>query len=217
MALLPDLLRAAGAPGAAAALRADPVLNHNFIVSLLDTSSSLAGSQALGIAASAALSAVSDVLLGGFSECSGLEASMKVEEFNEGGNNGAVLKFPGRVSWGNLSFKKGVGASSALWDWAYGFAIGKGKRRDGLVVLLTELHVPNNIWYFRRGLPLKWSGPALNATQSNVAIESIEIAHEGLYQVPFVGAASGLAGLAAGSVGGALQAGAGAVSAAGNL
>ena len=211
MALLPDILRAAGAPGAAAALRSDPVLNHNFVVSLLDTSSTLA---AIG---SAALSAVSDVLLGGFAECSGLEMSMKVEEYNEGGNNGAVLKFPGRMSWGNLTFKKGVGSSSALWDWSYGFAIGKGKRRDGLVVLLTELHVPNNIWYFRRGLPLKWSGPALNATQNGVAIESIEIAHEGLYQVPFVGAASGLAGLAAGAVGGALQAGAGAISAAGNL
>jgi phage tail-like protein len=217
MALLPDILRAAGAPEAAAALRADPLLNHNFIVSLVDTSSTLAGSQALGTLASAALSAVSDVLLGGFSECSGLEASLKVEDYNEGGNNGAVLKFPGRMSWGNLTFKKGFGSSSALWDWSYGFAIGKGRRRDGLVVLLNELHLPNNIWFFRRGLPLKWSGPSLNATQNSVAIESIELAHEGIYQVPFVGAASGLSGLAAGSMGGALQAGGGAISAAGNL
>jgi phage tail-like protein len=211
MALLPDILRAAGSPEAAAALRSDPLLNHNFIVSLLDTSSTLA---AIG---SAALSAVSDVLLGGFSECSGLEASLKVEEFNEGGNNGAVLKFPGRMSWGNLNFKKGTGSSSALWDWSYGFVAGTGKRRDGVVVLMNEMHVPNNIWYFRRGLPLKWSGPQLNAAQNSVAIESIEIAHEGLWQVPFVGAAAGLAGLAAGAVGGALQAGAGAISAAGNL
>jgi phage tail-like protein len=211
VALLPDILRATGSPEAAAALRSDPLLNHNFVVSLLDTSSTLA---AIG---SAALSAVSDVLLGGFSECSGLEASLKVEEYNEGGNNAAVLKFPGRLSWGNLTFKKGFGSSAALWDWSYGFAAGTGKRRDGLVVLLNEMHVPNNIWYFRRGLPLKWSGPSLNAAQNNVAVESIEIAHEGLYQVPFVGAASGLAGLAAGAVGGALQAGAGAVSAAGNL
>lgn len=211
MALLPDILRAAGAPEAAAALRSDPLLNHNFIVSLLDTSSTLA------TISSAALSAVSDVLLGGFSECSGLEMSLKVEEHTEGGNNGAVLKFPGRMTWGNLTFKRGAGSSAALWDWAYGYAVGTGKRRDGLVVLLNETHVPNNVWYFRRGLPLKWSGPSLNATQNNVAIESIEIAHEGLYQVPFVGTASGLAGLAAGAVGGALQAGAGAFSASGNV
>ena len=38
-----------------------------------------------------------------------------------------------------------------------------------------------------RGLPVKYTGPPLNATQNNVAIESIEIAHEGIYQVPFVG------------------------------
>jgi len=124
MALLPDILRAAGAPGAAAALRADPLLNHNFVVSLLDTSSALA---AVG---SAVMSAVTDVALGGFSECSGLEMSMKVEDYNEGGNNGTVLKFPGRVSYGNLTFKKGQGTSSALWDWHYGFVIGRGKRRE---------------------------------------------------------------------------------------
>jgi phage tail-like protein len=196
MALLPDVLRAAGASGAAAALRSDPLLNHNFVVSLLDTSSTLA---AIG---SAALSAVSDVLLGGFAECSGLEASLKLEEYSEGGNNGAVLKFPGRMSWGNLTFKKGLGASAALWDWSYGFAIGRGRRRDGVVVVLTEQHLPSVIWYFRRGLPLKYSGPALNATQNSVAIESIEVAHEGLYQVPFVGAASSAVSAVAGALNG---------------
>ena len=212
MALLPDALRLAGASDAAAALRADPVLNHNFVVSLLDTSSALA---AVG---SALMSAVNDVLLGGFSECSGLEMSMKVEEYNEGGNNGAVLKFTGRVSFGNLTLKKGQGSSSALWDWHYSFVVGRGKRRDGLIVLLNELHVPNNIWYFRRGLPLKYTGPAMNATQNSVAIESIEISHEGLWQMPFVGAASAIGSLVAGGGAGALAgAGTGAISGGLNL
>lgn len=212
MALLPDVLRLAGASGAGDALRADPVLNHNFVVSLLDTSSVLA------TVGSALMSAVSDVLLGGFSECSGLEMSMKIEEFNEGGNNGTVLKFPGRVSSGNLTLKKGQGTSSALWDWHYSFVIGRGKRRDGLIVLLNELHVPNNIWYFRRGLPLKYSGPAMNATQSTVAIESIEIAHEGLWQMPFVGAASAVGNLiAGGGAGGLAGAATGAISGGLNL
>ena len=212
MALLPDALRLAGASDAAAALRADPVLNHNFVVSLLDTSSALA---AVG---SALMSAVNDVLLGGFSECSGLEMSLKVAEYNEGGNNGAVLKFPGRVSCGNLTLKKGQGSSSALWDWHYSFVVGRGKRRDGLIVLLNELHVPNNIWYFRRGLPLKYTGPAMNATQNSVAIESIEISHEGLWQMPFVGAASAIGSLVAGGGAGALAgAGTGAISGGLNL
>ena len=188
MAFLPGVLQAAGAGGVASMVRSDPVLNRNFVVSLIDTSSTL------GIVGSALLSAVADVALGGFSECSGLEMSLKIDEFNEGGNNGTVLKFPGRVSHGNLTLKKGQGTSSALWDWHYGFVTGKGKRRDGIVALLNDRQLPNNIWYFRRGLPLKYSGPAMNATQSQVAIESIEIAHEGLWQVPFVGAASAAIG-----------------------
>jgi phage tail-like protein len=178
----------------AVGVRTDPVLNHNFVISLIDTSSSL------GAIGSAALSAITDVAAGGFSECTGIEMSLKVEDYNEGGRNGTVLKFPTRVSWSNLTFKKGVGAGTTLWDWHYGFVEGRGRRRDGVIVLLTPLRVPNNIWYFRRGLPLKYSGPSLNATQNNVAIESIEIAHEGLYQVPGVGAGAAIAGTAAGAV-----------------
>ncbi|MBR0820216.1 phage tail protein [Bradyrhizobium liaoningense] len=183
-------------------LRSDPMLNHNFVVSLLDTSSVLA------TVGSALVSGLLDVAVGGFSECQGLEASMKVEEFNEGGNNGAVLKFPGRVSWTNITLKRGVAGNSSLWDWFYGFVEGRGKRRDGVIVLLNEMMVPNNIWYFRRGLPLKYSGPQMNATQNNVAIESMEISHEGIYQLPFVGLASSLSSaLTGGGAGGLVTAG----------
>jgi phage tail-like protein len=172
------------------ALRGDPVLNHNFVISLIDTSSTL------GMLGSIAMSAIFDVALGGFSECSGLEMSMQPEEYKEGGNNSQVLKFPSRVTWSNITLKKGIGAGTALWDWHYGFAEGKGKRRDGIIVLLTDLRVPNNVWYFRRGLPVKYTGPSLNATQNNVAIEAIEIAHEGIYQVPFVGLGAAAIGAA---------------------
>src|SRR5262249_54480151 len=137
------------------ALRSDPVLNHNFVVSLLDTSSTLA---TLG---SAALSAITDVALGGFNECQGLEMSMKVEDYDEGGNNGGTLKFPGRITWSNITLKKGVGSGTALWDWHYRFIEGRGSRRDGVIVLLNELRVPNNVWFFRRGLPFKYSGPQM--------------------------------------------------------
>lgn len=158
--------------------RDDPVLNHNFVISLLDSSS------ASGLFGSVSMSAIFDVALGGFSECGGLEMSLQVEEFREGGNNGRVLKFPTRVTWSNITLKKGMSSGTALWDWHYGFTAGRGSRRDGVIVLLNDRLVPNNIWYFRRGLPVKYTGPALNATQSSVAIESIEIAHDGLSQVP---------------------------------
>ena len=57
---------------------------------------------------------------------------------------------------------------------------GKGKRKDGLIVLLNEARRPAKMWKFKRGLLVKWVGPSFNASQSNVAIESLEIAHEGL-------------------------------------
>jgi phage tail-like protein len=175
-------------------LRSDPVLAHNFVVSLIDTSSTLA------ILKSAALSAIFDVAAGGFSECSGLEMSLKTEDYREGGANGAVLHFPSRVEWAPITLKKGI-AGTSLWDWHYGFVEGQGKRRDGVVVLLNSEHLPANIWYFRRGLPTKYSGPAMNAMQTNVAVESIEITHEGIYQVPFAGLASSVVSSVAGKVG----------------
>jgi len=171
-------------------LRSDPVLGRNFMISLVDTSSTMA------LLGSAALSAIFDAALGGFSECSGLEMSLKTEDYREGGNNGAVLHFPSRVEWGNITLKKGV-AGSGLWDWHFGFVEGRGKRRDGVIALLNAQMLPVNIWHFRRGLPIKYGGPSLNAAQSGVAIESIEIAHEGLYQVPFVGTVTAAAGAAA--------------------
>ena len=159
-------------------VRNDPLLNHNFIISLLDTSSSL------GTLKSIAVSAVADIALGGFMECSGLEMSLEVKDFEEGGNNGFVYKFATRMKWANILLKKGLGVGSALWDWSFSFVEGRGKRRDGIIALLDDMKQPSAIWYFQRALPLKYTGPSLNATQNNVAIESIEIAHEGLYQIP---------------------------------
>jgi phage tail-like protein len=176
----------------AVGVRTDPVLNHNFIISLIDSSS------VLGTIASVTMSAIADVALGGFSECTGIEMSLQTEDFREGGKNDAVLKFPTRIQWGNITLKRGVGAGTALWDWHYGFVTGKGKRRDGTIILLNDLHVPNNIWYFKRGLPVKYTGPAMNASQSAVAIESIEIAHEGLSQVPGVGLGAAAIGIGVG-------------------
>ncbi|HKP51322.1 MAG TPA: phage tail protein [Chloroflexia bacterium] len=161
-------------------IRSDPVLGHNFLISLIDTSSTLA------LAKSIVTSAITDVALGGFTECTGLEMSLEIKDYEEGGNNGAVLKFPTRVKWSNITLKKGIGFSTALWDWHYGFVEGSGKRRDGLIMLMDDLGVPHNIWYFKRGLPLKYTAPSMNASQNNVAIEAIEIAHEGIYQVPGV-------------------------------
>jgi phage tail-like protein len=172
--------------------RHDPPLNHNFAISLLDSTSSLAPGGALGLAGL--------VTAGGFSECTGLEMAMQPEEYKEGGRNGAVLRFVNRVTWSNITLKKGASLGTELWDWHYGFVIGAGRRRDGVIALLDAGHAPAVVWFFRRGLPVKYTGPALNATQNTVAIEAIEIAHEGIHLVPGFGLGAG-AGTLAGRVG----------------
>jgi phage tail-like protein len=171
---------AAGVSGVG--VRNDPVLAYDFVIGLVDSSSSMA-------AAIAMASVLSDAI-GGFSECSGLEMTMQPEEYKEGGNNGATLKFPSRVAWSNIVLKRGIASDTSLWDWQYGFVTGTGTRKDGFIALLNDMHQPNSIWIFQRGLPVKYTGPSMNAMQSNVAIETIEIGHEGLWQMPLIGAAA---------------------------
>lgn len=150
--------------------RLDPVRGYNFVVSLVDTSSALG----------TLVSGIQNVVLGGFSECSGLEAELRTEDYEEGGNNGTILHFPKRTSWSHIRLKRGAALNEELWNWHYGFVQGKGKRRDGIIMLQDDQHAPVNIWYFTRGLPVKWTGPSMNALQSQVAIEELEIVHEGL-------------------------------------
>ena len=62
-------------------------------------------------------------------------------------------------------------------------ASGKVKRKDGLILLMDDRHLPHNMWTFNRGLPVKFQGPRMNGSGNDVAIESLEIAHEGLWQL----------------------------------
>ncbi|MGF6870996.1 phage tail protein [Paraburkholderia sp. MM5477-R1] len=183
--------------------RTDPLLGFNFQVSISDSQP----------AASSALAGISVSLTGaqataGFSEISGLEASMDVENYDAGGVNGGTLRFPGRVKWSNLVFKRGMVAqrpisdTSDVWTWLQQFLDGQCVRKDGVITLMDESGAPALAWSWRRGLPIKWTGASLNAQQSQVAIEQLEIAHEGLTMVTggslgiaIVGAAAALGSL----------------------
>jgi phage tail-like protein len=155
----------------AAALRTDPIGVFNFYLTLIDASNVLDTLFALA----------GNYNVAGFSECTGLEATIEVIDYKEGGVNEYVHKFPTRTSFANITLKHGViSLSDDLWSWHNDFVQGKGRRKDGSVVLLDESKKPAKIWKFRRGIPTKWVGPVLNASQSSVAIESLEIAHEGL-------------------------------------
>ncbi len=161
--------------------RRDPLLAYNFQVALLDSKDS----DGVGLG-TVALSTAGLRTMAAFSEIAGLEMTMEVEDYHPGGTNDGVLKFPGRVKWANLVMKRGLLAkrdpmdSSDLWSWYETYLDGHGVRKDGIITLLDETRQPRLTWSFKRGLPLRWAGPGLNAAQSQVAIETIEIAHEGL-------------------------------------
>jgi phage tail-like protein len=162
------------------ASRQDPLLAFNFQISLTDSSSSGVGSALTTVT----LSSVGLTVVAGFSECSGLEGTLEVQDYMAGGRNDGVLHFPTRMKWSNITLKRGLANSTDLWNWYAGFAVGKAVRKDGVIVLQDEQHNPQRVWGFRRGLPIKYTGPTMNAAQSAVAFESIEIAHEGLNLVP---------------------------------
>lgn len=150
--------------------RQDPLGAYNFLVTLLDASSELM----------TAVKQIDRLAAGGFSECSGLESSLDIEEYQEGGNNSTVLKFPTRANTVPIQLKRGIGRNDDLWRWHNDFVMGHGQRRDGLIALQNEAREPIKIWAFHRGLPTRYRGPSLNAAQSAVAIEEVEITHEGL-------------------------------------
>lgn len=123
---------------------------------------------------------ISGLSLGGFSECTGLGLETEVEEYAEGGLNTHLRKFPGRTKQTNLTLKAGV-ADRVLHDWYTDLVAGRFERRDGSLLL----HEPDGgavvaQWEFVEAFPSKWTGPDLNATQSAVAVETLEICHEGL-------------------------------------
>jgi phage tail-like protein len=152
--------------------RIDPLSTFNFYITLIDTSN-LAGT---------IISAIASYVVAGFSECSGLEATVEVAEYREGGVNDYVHKFATRATFANITLKHGViYLYDDLWTWHNDFVKGQGKRKDGLIVLMDESRKPAKVWKFKRGIPMKWAGPALHGSQSNVAIESLEISHEGLF------------------------------------
>ena len=141
--------------------------------------------------------------LAGFTECTGLEMTLDLEDYNEGGNNGTVLKFPKRAKYSEITLKKGITKNTELFDWFYGFTQGFGKRKDGVITLRDSRHKPHTVWGFKRGLPTKYSGPQLNAQQSSAAIQAITITHEGLFLMggaANLGAAIGAAASAIGDL-----------------
>ncbi|HMR48202.1 MAG TPA: phage tail protein [Arachnia sp.] len=147
-----------------------PLPAFNFFVMMFPTARAGAAAPVAAVAA----------VVGGFTECSGLESEIAVEDRLVGGVNDRVYRFPGRASFPSIVLKRGVAFSDDLYLWHESFLKGEGAARDGLIVLANESRMPIKSWRFEAGLPKKWSGPVLNAQSSALAVETLEIAHRRL-------------------------------------
>jgi phage tail-like protein len=116
----------------------------------------------------------------GFRECSGLESTQEPIDYREGNDPLTARKLPGLVKFANIVLSRGLTDDAELWAWRQKAVDGAVERKNGSVVVLDEAGQERLRWNFRSGWPTRWSGPALHAASNEIAIETLEIAHEGV-------------------------------------
>jgi phage tail-like protein len=137
--------------------RRDPFKNYSFLVEID------------GIASSA------------FKSVSGLAAEAEVIEYREGSDPvSSSRKLPGRVEYPNVRLSRGLTTSRDLWDWWRTVVDGSLERRNVSITLLDDTRTPVLRWLLRNAWIAKFEAPDLDASANEVAIETIELAHEGL-------------------------------------
>jgi phage tail-like protein len=118
----------------------------------------------------------------GFSEVSGLTMEKQVIEYRDGMSpEYSVRKMPGIPKFGNITMKRGIiEKDNEFYAWLNTTKLNTVERRDLTISLLNENHEPVVTWKAVRAFPVKIEGPGLKATGNESAIESLEVAHEGL-------------------------------------
>ncbi len=118
----------------------------------------------------------------GFSEVSGLNIETQVIEYRDGlSPEYSPVKMPGIPKYGNITLKRGiVPADNDFLNWLNTTALNQVERRDLIISLLNENHEPVMTWKAVNAFPVKIEGAALKSTGNEAAIESIEVAYEGL-------------------------------------
>jgi phage tail-like protein len=121
----------------------------------------------------------------GFSDCSGFGATVDPIEYREGDPRAEPMtmrKLSGMTKYPNITLKWGITDSREMYDWFRRVSDGVVERKDGSVVLYDLDGTEKVRWNFVNGWPAKWDGPDFTAKGNEVAIETLEIAHEGIFR-----------------------------------
>lgn len=117
----------------------------------------------------------------GFAEVELGGSWVDVIEYREGSDRtNASRKLPGRAHHANVVLRRGIAGDDALWTWFRGIRDGGVDPRAVAIVLLDEGRQPVATWRLRDAWPSRWEGPVLDAEGNDVAIETLELTHEGL-------------------------------------
>jgi phage tail-like protein len=142
------------------AARNDPFANYNFMVE------------------------IENIAKAAFSEVSGLAVEVEVLDYREGNDpSAAVRKLPGMRKFSNITLKRGYTPDLSLWNWMKSILDGQALRSNVSITLLNNQRQEVARWHVREAWPCKYEGPTLNAAGNDVAIETLELCHEGLERV----------------------------------
>jgi phage tail-like protein len=124
---------------------------------------------------------VGNEVVANFQDCSGLTVEFEVQEVIEGGNNEFILKIPGRRKFSNITLKRGVTSNAQFMNWRPKVEGGKitVEKKNLSIVLFDHMGVPVKRWDVVQAYPTKWTGPDLKASSMEIAIETLDLAHEG--------------------------------------
>ncbi len=125
---------------------------------------------------------IQGIVQAGFSECTGFDTTSDVVEYREGSDPLSMRKLPGLTKYANITLKWGATDSKELWEWRKMVIDGKIKdvRKNGAIIVLDEKGDEKVRWDFLNGWPSKYDPSDLNAKGNDVAIETLEITHEGM-------------------------------------
>lgn len=143
-------------------LRDDPYAGYNFqviVTQVSDDGTAVAGS---------------------FSEAMGLDVKINPIQYRNGSEPLFKRKLPGLQEYTDLTFKRGITGHVGFWNWCVEALGGRVRRTAGSVVLLDENRTEVMRWNFDRAWPCQYTGPTLNAGNSEVAIETLVICYERL-------------------------------------
>jgi len=117
-----------------------------------------------------------------FQEVSGLDVQSEEIKYRHGDSPVfSVIKMPGMKKYGNVTMKKGIfKGDNKFWDWLNEIKMNTIKRVPVTISLLDETGAPTMVWTLENAWPTKIQGTDLKSEGNEVAVESIEIVHEGL-------------------------------------